>query len=324
MAPSGPCLRTRVSRAPCTSCPLPHAKRLRPCAARARWRCRAGPGGSRDDPFDVLGIARGSTPEEIRAAYRVLMKELHPDLNPDRDTTEMAARVNDAYEVLRSGSYDEDVPVETNAATADGDDVFGRPGPRDGPADQIFVDPFSCNIDPLEWRFLQQIARDAEADPESALTAAGVSFGPGAIQYLTAPQLAALVDELEARLARHGFIEYPVGGRTVRVRREAVEELNARLLAAGQDAWGSWSGTWMTSAQRDQWARDQHERWGRWHDSSWRSGTWAARAEREAGELGAEVPPRRRASELDAFEAEARAVWEGRGPGRGPGRAAPR
>lgn len=52
------------------------------------------------DYYDVLGVQRGATQEEIRAAYRKLARELHPDVNKAPDAQEKFAEVQAAYDVL--------------------------------------------------------------------------------------------------------------------------------------------------------------------------------------------------------------------------------
>ena len=53
------------------------------------------------DPYNVLGIDRTATDEEIKRAYRKLAKELHPDSNPDNaEATERFKEVTAAYELL--------------------------------------------------------------------------------------------------------------------------------------------------------------------------------------------------------------------------------
>jgi hypothetical protein len=42
-------------------------------------RAQAEPGFSRSDPYDVLGIPRGASQDEIRRAYRKLVVKYHPD-----------------------------------------------------------------------------------------------------------------------------------------------------------------------------------------------------------------------------------------------------
>jgi hypothetical protein len=76
----------------------------------AVWPRLAGGAGSsairaqpKRDAHAVLQVARGSSRAEVRAAYLALIKALHPDVNPDSDTTADAATLNAAYAELMEG-----------------------------------------------------------------------------------------------------------------------------------------------------------------------------------------------------------------------------
>lgn len=53
------------------------------------------------DYYEVLGLKKGATPEEIKRAYRRLAVKYHPDKNPgDRSAEDKFKQINEAYAVL--------------------------------------------------------------------------------------------------------------------------------------------------------------------------------------------------------------------------------
>lgn len=50
--------------------------------------------------YDTLGISQNATIDEIKKAYRALVRKYHPDINSAKDATKKTQAINAAYEIL--------------------------------------------------------------------------------------------------------------------------------------------------------------------------------------------------------------------------------
>jgi DnaJ-class molecular chaperone len=71
------------------------------------------------DYYEVLGLARGASADEIKKAYRKLARKHHPDVNPgDKEAENRFKEISEAYSVLSDGKKKTEY------------DQFGHAGPQ--------------------------------------------------------------------------------------------------------------------------------------------------------------------------------------------------
>ncbi len=98
------------------------------------------------NPYEVLGVARGATDEEITKAYRRLAKKYHPDLNPgDAAAAEKMSEINAAYDMIKNGYS----PDEERRASSGG---AGRQDPFGGFSGNPFYGDFGFGADAFDDR----------------------------------------------------------------------------------------------------------------------------------------------------------------------------
>jgi len=103
---------------------------------------------TRAQALEVLGLEVGATEEQVKAAYRMLSKRVHPDAG---GTDELFRRVNDAYETLTEAPEFDD---ETEPSDTTSEAPRGSSRHASDPADNVPPQGSRQSLRWWEWPFL--------------------------------------------------------------------------------------------------------------------------------------------------------------------------
>lgn len=189
------------------------------------------------DPYQVLGVPKTASEEEIKSAYRQLAKKFHPDMNPGKKEVELKFKeISVAYDLLSDA---------TKRARYDRGEVDAQGNDRPGAGAAYSRARSARSASGSETGFEDFISEDIFADLFGGTKARGSRFqgswGAGADPFAGAREKAKGADLQETLLV--SFAESALGtkkrvklgtGKTIEINVPAGTESGSKLRLKGQ------------------------------------------------------------------------------------------
>lgn len=163
--------------------------------------------------YRTLGLRRGASSREVKSAYRTLVRQYHPDINPDEAAIEQFIKINDAYTALCEITQRKEQAAEARKQQATSRDVA---------SDGFSLESLKQTLEKLGVR------ADAPAETRPTGTGPAEAEQSHSPNDRTEPLSAPSVEAFSPRTAERAAAE-PLSDQEASLKQEAYEQLKELL-----------------------------------------------------------------------------------------------